>query len=54
MPFIKCKIVTLGLLSGLKKTIFAKNSKALPGAMLPTQIPENIDFKAVEYDIGSI
>ena len=54
MPLIKCNTVILGLLSGLKNMIFAKNSMALPGAILPTQIPENTDFKAVEYETDSI
>jgi hypothetical protein len=34
--------------------IFAKNSMALPGAILPTQIPEKTDFKAVAYETDSI
>ena len=38
----------VGLFSYLKKIILAKNSIALPGATLPTQIPEKTDFKAVE------
>jgi hypothetical protein len=38
----------LGLFSNLKKIIFAKNSIALPGAILPTHIPEKTEFIAVE------
>jgi hypothetical protein len=40
IPFAKWRRAMVGLFSGLKNKILAKNSVALPGAKFPTHTPE--------------